>query len=192
MNKLKAMIALLALGLSTSSAVYAQDGRLAFSGKIVNGTCTITEVVGGEAALTGTVSVNLGTVLVSNIGHPGMNYHDRVALNFTIDCTGLSDGLEKVGMRLDAAGGSGIDETDNRLLKVTGEAVGVAIAVYNKGNELMNLNNNPTIDGEYIPGTDSGVGTSKISLMVGYAKNGYSGLKVGTANGNLPFTLVYN
>ncbi|MDT7487307.1 fimbrial protein [Citrobacter koseri] len=185
--------------LMVSNTSMAVGGKISFSGNITEATCTVTP--GGNAGAGGSandITLNLGTISKDDVWLAGTTTAAGSATTFgglDVSCSGVSS-LTKVKMSFDPQSGSGVDTKDSRLLKLNpeaGVATGVGIAVLDKDNRVLNLNNSSS-DNEMLQGDltvdGSGNATAKLLLKAGYMANG-DALVAGKANGTLPFILKY-
>ncbi|MBR8128939.1 fimbrial protein [Burkholderia ambifaria] len=197
MKKITMMMAAAGFAFTAMNAAHAADGTINFTGEIVAASCGITG--GSGTSVTGekgkqSIDVKLGKVSVDSLGTTaGGGIAAGTAINFNLDCGATAKGLKTVKVRFDAASGSGLDGADNRLLKITGTAKGVAIGLFNTSGTLLNLNANETIDAPLVNvGTDEAPAyKADLALNAGYVKAGTELVTAGTANGTLPFTLTY-
>ena len=190
MNKLKTIMAACAACALTSTAMAADpDGTINFTGEIISASCTVTgesgTVVSGQS-----INVPLGKVSMSSITSAGAgNIVAGASIHLSLDCSSTSTGLTAVKFNFDPVGGSGIDTSDNRLLKTTGAATGVGIGLFNEANQLINL-----AGGQAYSATLTAAGANKYAatmrMRASYVANGAT-LAVGAANGTLPFSMTY-
>ncbi|WP_238594174.1 fimbrial protein [Burkholderia pyrrocinia] len=178
------------------NAAHAADGTINFTGEIVAASCSITggngtSVTGGKGDQS--IDVKMGKVSVDALGSTaGGGIAAGTAINLNLDCGATGNGLNTVKVRFDPASGSGVDGTNNKLLKTTGTAKGVGIGIYNTAGTLLNLNANETFDAPLVKGGTEAAPTytANLALRAGYVKAG-TDVEAGTANGTLPFTLTY-
>ncbi|AZF20922.1 fimbrial protein [Pseudomonas sp. R3-52-08] len=168
------------------------SGKIEFSGELIAASCTV-EPGAGSSGGNGNINVDLGKVSLSDVGEPGVGVAAATHINLDIDCSSGVGGLSTVKVKFDPLSGSGIDGADGRLLKLqSGEkaAKGVAIAILNDNNQVLNLSANETIDAALQ--VDEGKATASLSMRAAYALNGASDdVKAGIGNATLPFTLTY-
>lgn len=186
----------LAIAVGFSSLVSAADGVINFTGSITAASCSVTAgagtSVGGQAG-SQTITVAMGAVSTDSLGDSrAANIVGAKTVNLNLDCGGTANGLSSVKLQFDPASGSGIDTNNNALLKTTGNATGVGIGLYNSSNELINLSGNGNVVGQLVPtGSAPNITYSaNLNLRAAYVANGQT-LAAGTANGTLPFTLIY-
>ncbi|WP_063551078.1 fimbrial protein [Burkholderia territorii] len=196
MKKIAMMWSVAGLAFSTMNAAHAADGTINFTGEIVAASCAITG--GNGATVTGskgnqTIDVKLGKVSADALaGTAGSGIAAGTAINLNLDCGSTGKGLTTVKVRFDPAGGSGVDGTNNKLLKTTGSATGVGIGIYDTAGTLLNIGANETFDSALVKGgkEEAPTYTASLAMRAGYVKNGGT-VAAGTANGTLPFTLTY-
>lgn len=194
-NKHILAIAAVAATFATGSAL-AADGQIQFEGKITAASCTITggsgaNVSGGKGEQL--VKVKLGTVSSDSIPDAqSTNIAAGTSINLNLDCGNTAKDLTTVKLKFDPMSGSGVDSSNNKLLKVLGGAEGVGIGIYDTTNKLLDLAANDTFDAPLVKGgTEAApVYTAALNMRAGYVKNGAT-FKSGDANGTLPFTLSY-
>lgn len=194
---LKSVLSIAIVGAVSTSAM-AADGTINFTGEIIAASCTVKP--GNSGTSTGgtagkqTIDVNLGKVSADSLGTTGAVSSSK-SINLNLDCGKTAEGLTTVKLTFDPANGSGLDSTNNNLLKITGPtdktAKGVAIGLFTSDNKMLNLAAN-----EAISGTLTSTGTApditysaKVDLRAGYVATG--AITPGIANGTLPFTLTY-
>lgn len=177
----------------------AASGTIHFTGAITAASCTISSGAGTQvsgAPGKQVINVELGTISMDSIGDGSANtgIAGGTAINLNLDCGNTAGGLTNINVTFDPMSGSGIDASNNKLLKIDGSAKGVGIGIYkaDAANTLLNLSGNDTFDGAMV---ETGVGqdakyTAQLNLRAGYVKNGEA-LVAGSANGTLPFTLSY-
>lgn len=186
MKKLKTIMAACAVCASTSTAM-AADGTINFTGEIVAASCTVTGGAGTEVNGT-SIDVGLGKVSISSLTTAGAGVAvGGTLINLSLDCAAA--GVTKVKFNFDPMSGSGIDASNNSLLKTDGVARGVGIGLYDESNQLINLSANQAYVAEL---TDAGAGnfTAELRMRASYVANGAT-LVVGSANGTLPFSMTY-
>ncbi|MDR6497071.1 type 1 fimbria pilin [Burkholderia ambifaria] len=196
MKKITMMVAAAGFACAAMNAAQAADGTINFTGEIVAASCGITG--GSGTSVTGSkgdqsIDVKLGKVSVDALGGAaGGGIAAGTAINLNLDCGATGKGLNTVKVRFDPASGSGLDANNNKLLKTTGTAKGVAIGLFNTAGTLLNLNANETIDAPLVQGgtEEAPTYTANLALNAGYVKAG-TDVVAGTANGTLPFTLTY-
>lgn len=197
MKKNLMMVAAAGLACVAMNAAHAADGTINFTGEIVAASCGIT---GGNGTNVGggkgnqTIDVKLGKVSVDTLaGTAGGGIAAGTAINLSLDCGATGKGLTTVKVRFDPAGGSGVDGSNNKLLKTTGTAKGVGIGIYNTAGTLLNLGANETFDAALVKGgtTEAPIYTADLAMRAGYVKSGTTDVEAGTADGTLPFTLTY-
>lgn len=175
----------------------AADGTINFTGNITAASCSITG--GAGTNVTGEkgkqdIAVNLGTVSADSVGgSSGHGIAGGTSINLSLDCGSSATDLTLVKMKFDPLAGSGIDGTNNKLLKISGTATGVGIGLYDSNNTLLNLAANETINAPLVKGgtVETPTYTAALNLRAGYVSNGAAKIAAGTANGTLPFTLSY-
>lgn len=194
-NKKMLALAALATAFGTSSAM---ADTINFIGAVTAASCTITG--GGGTNVAGNpgsqvIFVNLGKVSADAIGGTTTNGNITAGTNISLnlDCGTSATDLKTVRMKFDAVSGSGLDGSNNKLLKVSGGAEGVGIGLFDANNKLLNLAANDTISGALVKGgtQTAPTYTAALNLRAGYVANGAAAIKPGTANGTLPFTLTY-
>lgn len=186
MKKLKTIIAACAACALTSTAM-AADGTINFTGEITSASCVVTGGAGTDVNGKN-INVPLGKVSASSITNAGTgNMVAGASINLSLDCTAA--GVTKVKFKFDPMSGSGIDASNNSLLKTNGVARGVGIGLYDESNQLINLSANQAYVAEL---TDAGAGkfTAELRMRASYVANGAT-LVVGTADGTLPFSMTY-
>ena len=196
MKKITMMMSAAGLAFAAMNAAHAADGTINFTGEIVAASCNIaggngTSVTGGKGDQT--IDVKMGKVSVDALDNTaGGGIAAGTAINLNLDCGATAKGLNTVKVRFDPASGSGVDGTNNKLLKTTGTAKGVGIGIYNTAGTLLNLNANETFDAPLVQGgtAEAPTYTANLGLRAGYVKAGAT-VEAGTANGTLPFTLTY-
>lgn len=198
-NYLKSILAVAVSGFLANSAM-AADGTINFTGEIIAASCSATAgsgtTVGGSKG-SQTVDVKLGKVSIDSLsGTAGGGIVAGVPINLDLDCGGTAEGLTTVKVQFDPASGSGYDLKKNTLLKTTGTATGVGIGIYDANNKLLNLAANEVIKGTLdkqtitVEGKETAKYTAKLNMRGAYVANGDT-IAAGTANGTLPFTLMY-
>ncbi|MDN7934458.1 MULTISPECIES: fimbrial protein [Burkholderia] len=196
MKKITMMMAAAGFAFTAMNAAHAADGTINFTGEIVAASCGIAG--GNGTSVTGekgkqSIDVKLGKVSVDALsGSAAGGIAAGTAINLSLDCGATAKGLTTVKVRFDPASGSGVDGSDNRLLKTTGTAKGVGIGIYNTAGTLLNLNANETFDADLVnTGTpEAPVYKADLALRAAYVKAGAE-VVAGQANGTLPFTLTY-
>ncbi|AJO78669.1 MULTISPECIES: fimbrial protein [Pseudomonas] len=192
---LKQILAASIAGLLANSAM-AADGTINFTGEITAASCSATAGAGttvGGSKGDQNIDVALGKVSMDSLGGTaGGSIVAGNAISINLDCGATATGLTTVRLQFDPMSGSGVDPKKNTLLKTTGTAKGVGIAVYNSANNLINLAANEFIDAALVKGgtTEAPKYTANLNMRAGYVANGET-LVPGTANGTLPFTLTY-
>ncbi|MCF3128280.1 type 1 fimbrial protein [Acinetobacter soli] len=174
----------------------AADGVINFTGNITAASCAVTpgagtQVQGNQGSQT--ISVGLGSVSMDSLGDSSAtNIVGAKTINLNLNCGGTASGLNTVKVQFDPVSGSGLDTNNNSLLKTTGTATGVGIGIFNNNGNLINLSGNENITGS-LTSTGSGENitySAQLNLRAGYVANG-ADKAAGTANGTLPFTLIY-
>lgn len=182
-----------------SAPAMAADGTISFTGAITAASCKVSAGAGSEVSGgvgNQVINVKLGTVSMDALGDgsAGGGIAGGTAINLNLDCGNTAAGLTAVSVTFDPMSGSGVDASNNKLLKTTGDAKGVGIGLYKAdlANTLLNLSANDTFDGALVAtgeGEDAKY-TAQLNLRAGYVANGQT-LGAGSANGTLPFTLSY-
>ncbi|PFH19502.1 fimbrial protein [Burkholderia sp. JKS000303] len=183
-------------GMFAAGSAMAADGTINFTGNITAASCLITG--GAGTSVTGEkgkqdIAVNLGTVSADSIGGTaGHSIAGGTSISLNLDCGNTATDLTLVKMKFDPLAGSGIDGKNNKLLKISGSAVGVGIGLYDDNNNLLNLAANETINAPLVKGgtDEKPTYTAALNMRAGYVANGDK-VAAGTANGTLPFTLSY-
>jgi type 1 fimbria pilin len=195
-NKNILAIAAAAVSVAAAGSAMAADGTITFTGAITTASCSLTGGAGASVS-PGTggqdIAVNLGTVSADSIGNAaGGGVVAGTNINLNLDCGKTGTGLNMVKMKFDPAAGSGLDAKNNQLLKVTGDAEGVAIGLYDANNERLNLAASDTFNAPLVKGgtEEAPIYTAALNLRAGYVANG-APIKAGKAIGTLPFTLTY-
>mgnify|MGYP001074856594 CR=1 FL=1 len=195
-NKNILAIAAAAVSFGAAGSAMAADGTITFTGAITTASCSLTGGAGASVS-PGTggqdIAVNLGTVSADSIGNAaGGGVVAGTNINLNLDCGKTGTGLNMVKMKFDPAAGSGLDAKNNQLLKVTGDAEGVAIGLYDANNERLNLAASDTFNAPLVKGgtEEAPIYTAALNLRAGYVANG-APIKAGKAIGTLPFTLTY-
>lgn len=195
MKKVSLSLAVLAaMGLGVAgSANAANNGKLVLNGTLTNISCDVGAGSGASAGNNpGEINVDLGNVSFSDIGRPAANKIETASpIQLLVNCTAGAAQYNTVKMRFVARQGSGLDNSDQTLLRTTGAADGVGIALLNSSNQFMDLSGNETIDAALVrQGTDGA--TAELNFAAVYALNG-SGATTnpGNADGFLPFVLDY-
>ncbi len=197
----KSLLGLTALILAgAAGSAMAEDGTIQFTGQIISASCTMKDGNGGVVSNAGkTITVNLGAVSKDSLAGTaeGANIAAAKNINLVLDCANAIDGLNNVHVTfLPKVGtGSGLDATNNKLLKISGTAEGVGIGLFDASNQLINLADPMTkLSGALtIDKTDPNniKGSANLNLRAAYVANG-AAIKAGTANGTLPFVLNYD
>ncbi|MBR8062423.1 type 1 fimbrial protein [Burkholderia ambifaria] len=195
-NKNILAIAAAAVSFAAAGSAMAADGTITFTGAITTASCSLTGGAGASVS-PGTggqdIAVNLGTVSADSIGNAASGgVVAGTNINLNLDCGKTGTGLNMVKMKFDPAAGSGLDAKNNQLLKVTGDAEGVAIGLYDANNERLNLAASDTFNAPLVKGgtEEAPIYTAALNLRAGYVANG-APIKAGKAIGTLPFTLTY-
>lgn len=187
-----AVLAALGLG-AAGSASAANNGKLVLNGTLTNISCDIGAGAGTSAGNNpGEINVDLGNVSFSDIGRPAANKIETASpIQLLVNCTAGAAQYNTVKMRFLARQGSGLDNNDLTLLRTTGAAEGVGIALLNSSNQFMDLGGNETIDADLVrQGTDGA--TAELNFAAVYALNGSPNpTNPGNADGFLPFVLDY-
>ena len=174
-----------------ANTALAVDGTINFSGEIVGGTCKVTAGAGtsvsGDTLGDYKVVVPLGKVGLESLKNDGITASRAIHLD--VNCENLPTTISAVKINFDPLSGSGIDEGDMNLLKITGSAKGVGIALYDNENNLINMAANESVS-DMFEGADEGAKTATLSMRAGFKTNGEE-LVAGEAVGTLPFTLTY-
>lgn len=181
---------------SLANVAMAADGTINFTGEIIAASCVASSGAGtsvGGGVGNQTVDVNLGKVSMDSIaGAAGGGIAAGKSINLNLDCGNTAAGLTTVRLGFDPMAGSGIDENNNSLLKISGTATGVGIGMYDNNNQLINLSANEDYSAALVA-TGEGDETqysANLNMRAAYVANGDT-LGAGTANGTLPFTLTY-
>ncbi|WP_321911298.1 fimbrial protein [Burkholderia cepacia] len=196
LNKNILAIAAAAATFAAAGSAMAADGTINFTGAITTASCSLTGGAGANVSPGAggqNIAVNLGTVSADSIGNTaGGGVAAGTQINLNLDCGNTGTGLTTVKMKFDPATGTGLDGKNNKLLKVSGDAEGVGIGLYDSNNKLLNLAANETFDAPLVKGgpDDAPTYTAALNLRAGYVANG-AAIKAGVANGTLPFTLTY-
>ncbi|WGS45100.1 type 1 fimbrial protein [Burkholderia sp. JSH-S8] len=198
MKKITMMAAAAGFAFAAMNAAHAADGTLKFTGEIVAASCNIS--AGNGANVSGgkgdqLIDVKLGKVSADALGGTaGGGIAAGTAINLSLDCGSTAKGLNTVKVAFEPLGGSGVDPTNNSLLKTTGTAKGVGIGIYNSAGTLLNLGANETFDAPLVKGgsDEAPTYTASLAMRAGYVKASKDGeIVAGTADGELPFTLTY-
>lgn len=191
---LRHLLASSIVGLFATSAM-AADGTINFTGEITAASCSAT--AGAGTSVTGAkgnqvIDVKLGKVSIDSLSAPSTGIVAGTAININLDCGNTAAGLTTVKVQFDPNSGSGVDAKNNNLLKTTGVAKGVGIALYDSSNNLINLAGNGTFNAALVKsGTDPDIKyAANLNMRAAYMANGDE-IVPGTANGELPFTLTY-
>ncbi|HDR9498952.1 TPA: type 1 fimbrial protein [Burkholderia cepacia] len=196
LNKNILAIAAAAATFAVAGSAMAADGTINFTGSITTASCTLTGGAGANVSpgVGGqNIAVNLGKVSADSIGSiAGGGVAAATQINLNLDCGNTGTGLNMVKMKFDPTRGSGLDGKNNQLLKVSGDAEGVGIGLFDGNNKLLNLAANETFDAPLVKGgtPEAPTYTAALNLRAGYVANGAT-IKAGEANGTLPFTLTY-
>ncbi|WP_268799777.1 fimbrial protein [Pseudomonas huanghezhanensis] len=195
MKKISISLAILAaMGLgAVGNASATNNGKLVLTGTLTDISCDVGAGSGASAGNNpGEINVDLGNVSFSDIGRPAANKIETASpIQLLVNCTAGAAKYNAVKMRFVARQGSGLDNSDQTLLRTTGAADGVGIALLNASNEFMDLSGNETIDAALVrQGTDGA--TAELNFAAVYALNGSSAAtNPGNADGFLPFVLDY-
>ncbi|AZC51709.1 hypothetical protein C4K35_4130 [Pseudomonas chlororaphis subsp. piscium] len=175
--------------LGTTSLAQAADGTISFNGELIAASCTVTGGAGATGS-DGKVTVDMGKVSMDSLGTSG-SVGVATQVNLKVDCASGSETLKTVKVRFDPQSGSGVDDSNPSLLKLSGEkaAKGVAIAIIDGDGKTLNLSGNDTISGELV--VTEGAATADLNMRASYVKNGSSEPAAGTGSATLPFTLTY-
>ena len=193
MKKISLSLAVVAaMGLSAAgTASAANNGKLVLNGTLTDITCDIGSGTGSTPGTNpGDINVDLGNVSFSEIGRFADNKLATASpIQLLVTCSGGFAAYDTVNMRFVARQGSGLDNLDQRLLRTTGAADGVGIAMLNSSYQLMDLSGNETINADL---TDDGAGGATAELNFGavYVLNG-AATNPGNADGFLPFVMDY-
>nr|WP_186354668.1 MULTISPECIES: fimbrial protein [unclassified Pseudomonas] len=181
--------------LITTSAL-AADGTINFTGEITAASCKAssgagTSVGGGAGAQV--IEVPMGKVSIDSLSTKNPGIVSGTAININLDCGNTAAGLTTVKVMFDPNSGSGVDGSNNNLLKTTGAAKGVGIGIFDSSNNLINLAGNGSFDAPLVKaGTDPAFTyTANLNMRASYVANGVTPIVPGQANGTLPFTLTY-
>lgn len=181
---------------SLANVALAADGTINFTGEIIAASCVASSGAGtsvGGGVGNQTVDVNLGKVSMDSIGGTaGGGIAAGKSINLNLDCGNTAAGLTTIRLGFDPMAGSGIDESNNSLLKIAGTATGVGIGMYDSDNRLINLSANEDYSAALVTtgeGDDAQY-SAALTMRAAYVANGAT-LAPGTANGTLPFTLTY-
>ncbi|MNY86346.1 Fimbrial subunit type 1 precursor [compost metagenome] len=189
MKKLKTIMAACAACALTSTAM-AADGTINFTGEIVAASCTVTGGAGTEVNGT-SIDVGLGKVSISSLTTAGAGVAvGGTLINLSLDCAAA--GVTKVKFNFDPMSGSGIDASNNSLLKTDGVARGVGIGLFDESGQLINLSANQAYVADLTSAGPSKPGqfTAELRMRASYVANG-ADLEAGTATGTLPFSMTY-
>ncbi|HDU3681984.1 TPA: type 1 fimbrial protein [Klebsiella aerogenes] len=179
-----------------SQAAIAADGTINFTGEIIAASCVASSGAGttvGGAVGSQTVNVDLGKVSIDSLGGTAAaGIAAGKSINLNLDCGNTAAGLTTVKLGFDPMAGSGIDQKNNSLLKITGTAEGVGIGMFDANNQLINLSANEGYTASLVKtgADDAAKYTAALNMRAAYVPNGAT-LVPGTANGTLPFTLSY-
>ncbi|WP_285374157.1 fimbrial protein [Pseudomonas sp. lyk4-TYG-107] len=191
---LRHLLASSIVGMFATSAL-ASDGTIKFTGEITAASCSATQ--GAGTSVTGgkgkqVIDVKLGKVSIDSLNGAPTGIVAGTAININLDCGNTATGLTTVKVQFDPSSGSGVDTKNNNLLKTTGTAKGVGIALYDSSNNLINLAGNGTFNAALVKaGTDPDFKyTANLNMRAAYMAN-EEAITPGTANGELPFTLTY-
>ncbi|MBV4482193.1 type 1 fimbrial protein [Pseudomonas fluorescens] len=181
--------------LITTSAL-AADGTINFTGEITAASCKASSGAGtsvGGAAGAQIIEVPMGKVSIDSLSTKNPGIVSGTAININLDCGNTAAGLTTVKVMFDPSSGSGVDGSNNNLLKTTGAAKGVGIGIFDSSNNLINLAGNGSFDAPLVKaGTDPAFTyTANLNMRASYVANGVSPIVPGPANGTLPFTLTY-
>ncbi|MCY1378467.1 hypothetical protein D9M69_661060 [compost metagenome] len=85
-------------------------------------------------------------------------------------------------------------QLEGQMLKTTGAATGVAIGIYDKNNNLVDLKSSKGITENLVPSGAAPDTTysADIGLRAAYVRIGADQPTAGPANASLPFTLIYD
>jgi type 1 fimbria pilin len=185
-----AIVAAMGLGIC-ATANAANNGKLVFNGTLTNITCDIDSGTGTSPGNNpGEINVDLGNVSFSDIGRFADNKLSTASpIQLLVTCTGGVAQYNTVNMRFVARQGSGLDNSDQKLLRTTGAADGVGIGLLNASSQLMDLSGNETIDTDLVKDGADGA-TAEINFGAVYVLNG-TPTNPGNADGFLPFVMDY-
>jgi type 1 fimbria pilin len=194
---LRSILAATTVGLITTSAI-AADGKIEFTGEITAASCSVT--AGAGTGITGNkgnavIAVGLGKVSIDSLKNAGTTpIVAGTPININLDCGNTATGLTTVKMKFDPYSGSGVDDKNNALLKISpGGAAGVGIGIFAANNTMLNLAAGDSFDSALIA-TGAGAAaqyTAHLNIRAAYVANGEPTITPGAANGTLPYTLTY-
>ncbi|MGX5730804.1 fimbrial protein [Pseudoxanthomonas beigongshangi] len=198
----KSLLGLTALILAgAAGSAMAADGTIEFKGQIIAASCIMKDGGnGGTVSNAGkTITVNLGAVSKDSLtgSAEGANIVAAKNINLVLDCANAVEGLNNVHVTfLPKVGtGTGLDASNNKLLKTSGTAEGVGIGLFDASNQLINLADPMAkLSGTLTINADDPQnikGSANLNLRAAYVANGVA-IKAGTANGTLPFVLNYD
>lgn len=183
------LLTTLAVALGSHGLAQANTGTINFTGNITTSTCEVRPGAGTGGSLDN-ILVPMGVVSFHDLGSVTEPVGGAVAINLELTCDGIDD-VTDVRMSFDPRAGSGLD-TDPRLLSVTtgpGAAAGVAVAIVDDSNNIVNLGAGEGIEAKLIIGA-GGTATADLSMRAAYVLNGTAPVP-GDANAHMPFTLSY-
>ncbi|PMQ08165.1 putative major fimbrial subunit LpfA [Pseudomonas sp. AD21] len=194
---LRGILAATTASLIATSAI-AADGKIEFTGEITAASCSAT--AGAGAGITGNkgntvIAVGLGKVSIDSLKNTGSTpIVSGTPININLDCGNTATGLTTVKVKFDPYSGSGVDDKNNSLLKISpGGASGVGIGIFAPNNTMLNLAAGDSFDSALIvTGADTSAKyTANLNMRAAYVANGEPTIVPGAANGTLPYTLTY-
>ncbi|MCP1488444.1 type 1 fimbria pilin [Pseudomonas fluorescens] len=195
---LRNILAATTVGFVATSAI-AADGKIEFTGEITAASCSAT--AGAGTGITGNkgnsvIAVGLGKVSIDSLKNTGSTNTivSGTPININLDCGNTATGLTTVKVKFDPNSGSGVDDKNNALLKISpGGASGVGIGIFAANNTMLNLAAGDSFDAPLIA-TGAGAATqytANLNIRAAYVANGEATIVPGAANGTLPYTLTY-
>lgn len=169
--------ALLVLGILASSATYAADGKISFTGSVTDSACTVTNSESSP------LTVNLGKVSKSAFSGSGST---AAPTKFTIQLTGCPDTVSSATVKFDGTPFNG----DNSILALTSgtdAATGVGIQITDSSQTVLPLSQ---ASASYALSTTTD-NINSLDFVARYVSTA-STVTAGSANADASFTINYN
>lgn len=172
MKKTVIVATLVAAAMGSVSA-FAQDGRINFTGEVIDTACTVTNNISNP------LNVTLGKVAKSTFTTAGSV---SSATKFTLALTGCPDGLSSVTVKFDGNSVPG----NNDILAVTGGATGLGVQLADSTMNVLPLN----VASVSYPVTSGAASMDFVARYIATADN--ANITSGQANATANFTINYN
>lgn len=184
-------VALLTAFIAFPMTAKANQGGVGFDGNITTPSCTVAATGAASGSGAG-ISLDFGELRMGDLQAADVwSAAAGKAFNLVVTCPGNMAGYRIARATFTAAGGSGTDPTDSRLLGLSSASVarGVAVGLWaSTTGGPLDLSSNPSLTGPFIVTDANGVATIGVNAI--YSRTAPT-VVAGTAAATLPFALTY-